>query len=108
MDAVLIKTVPARTPGFDALQIPCTVTLSAIVKQLALPGNIEDIRGAAALKDLIKRVELFRLRELRDVARMDKERRWSRHRIDAIKRNLKCLGDIFVRLFTETDVAVAD
>src|SRR5438552_10822165 len=39
---------------------------------------------------------------------MDKERRRSGHRVDAIERNLKRRGDILVRLFTKADVAVAD
>src|SRR5690348_6302648 len=39
---------------------------------------------------------------------MDKERRRSRHRIDSIQRNLECRRNIFVRVFVEADMAIAD
>src|SRR6266403_1792378 len=87
MDAVFVEAVPARAFAFDALQIPFTVKLSAIVKHIVLPGNVEDILGPAALQYLIKGVELFGLRQLREVSGVDKESRRSRHRIDAIESN---------------------
>src|SRR6266478_5841386 len=85
MDTVLIETVPARAFAFDALQIPFAVKLSAIVKHIVLPGHIENVLGSAALQYLIKGVELFGLRQLREVSRVNKKgrRRW--HRIDAIE-----------------------
>src|SRR4029077_8739471 len=108
MDTVLIETVPARAFAFDSLQIPFTVKLSAIVKHIVLPGNIENILGPAALQYLIKGVELFGLRQLREVSGVDKESRRSGHRIDAIESNLERLRHIFVCVFAETDVTVAD
>src|SRR6266699_2588771 len=39
---------------------------------------------------------------------MNEERRRSRHRVDAIERNLERRRDIFVCLFAEADVAIAD
>src|SRR5437763_11354189 len=62
----------------------------------------------AALEHLIKRVELLRLRQLRDISGVDKERRRGGHRIDAIERNLERLRHIFVCLFAEADVTVAN
>src|SRR6266568_3228323 len=108
MDTVFVKAVPTRALAFDALQIPFAVKLSAIVKHIVLPGNIENILGPAALQYLIKGVELFGLRQLREVSGVDKESRRSRHRIDAIESNLERLRHIFVCVFAETDVTVAD
>src|SRR5438477_4782254 len=62
----------------------------------------------AALEHLIKRVELLRLRQLRDISGVDKESRRGGHRIDAIERNLERLRHIFVCLFAEADVTVAN
>src|SRR4029077_15965980 len=92
MDTVFVNTVPPRAFAFDALQIPFAVKLSAIVKHIVLPGNIENILGSAALQYLIKGVELFGLRQLREVSGVDKERWGSGHRIDAIETNLEGLS----------------
>src|SRR6266480_6452698 len=108
MDTVFVETVIARALAFDALQIPFAVKLSAIVKHIVLPGNIENILGPAALQYLIKGVELFGLRQLREVSRVDKESWRSGHRVDAIESNLEGLRHILVRVFAEADVAIAD
>ncbi len=39
---------------------------------------------------------------------MNKKRRLCRQRVDAIEGNFECLGDIFISVFTEADVAIAD
>src|SRR5206468_7088315 len=104
MDAVLIETVPARAFAFDALQIPFTVKLSAIVKHIVLPGNIENVLGSAALQYLIKGVELLGLRQLREVSCVDKERGRRRHRVDAIESNFEGRSNIFIRFLAEADV----
>src|SRR5437870_7844914 len=101
MNAAFIEAVPARAFTFDALQITFTVKLSAIVKHIVLPGNIENVLGSAALEHFIEGVELLRLRQLREVSGMDKERRRSRHRVDAIESNLEGLRHIFVCVFAE-------
>src|SRR5439155_22323350 len=99
MDTVLIETVPARAFAFDALQITFSVKLSAIVKHIVLPGNIENILGSAALQHFIEGVELFGLRQLREVSGVDKESRRRGHRVDAIESNLEGLRHIFVCVF---------
>ena len=73
-----------------------------------LARNVKDILGSAALQHLIEGVELFRLRQLRDISRVNEEGRRRRHRVDAIESNSEGRRHIFVRLFTEADVAVAD
>src|SRR5437868_768885 len=62
----------------------------------------------AALEHLIKRVELLRFGQLGDVSRVNEKRRWRRHRINAIERNLERLRHIFVCLFAEADVTIAN
>src|SRR5438046_1115998 len=62
MDTVLIETVPAGAFAFDALQIPFTVKLSAIIEYVVLSGNIKNVLGPAALENLIEGVEFLRLR----------------------------------------------
>src|SRR5439155_1788169 len=89
MDTVLIETVPDRAFAFDALQIPLTVKLSAIVKHIVLPGNIENILGPAALEHLIKGVELLRFGQLCNISCVNKERRGRRHCVDAIESNFE-------------------
>ena len=73
-----------------------------------LSGNIESVLGPAALENLIEGVELLRLRQLRNISRMNEERRRRRHGVDAIESNLERLRHIFVCLFAEADVAIAD
>ena len=73
-----------------------------------LPGHIKDVFGSAALEYLIERVELLRLRQLGDISSVDKERRRSRHRVNAIESNFERLGNILVRLLVKPDVAIAD
>src|SRR5882724_5413001 len=108
MDTVFVETVIARAFAFNALQIPFAVKLSAIVKHIVLPGNIENVLGSAALENLIEGIEFLRLRQLREVSRVDKKGRRRRHRVDAIERNLESCGDIYVSLFVEADVAIAN
>src|SRR5260370_41580334 len=73
-----------------------------------LAGNIENVLGSAALQYLIKGVELFGLGQLGNGSRVDKESRRTGHRVDAIESNLEGLRHIFVCLFAEADVAIAD
>src|SRR6266487_5794470 len=108
MDAVLIETVPTGTFGFDVLQVSFTVEFSSIVEHIMLAGNIENVSGSAALKYFIKCVELLRLRQLGDISCVDQERGRSRHRVNAIESNLKCLGNILVRLLVKPNMAVAN
>src|SRR6266480_4390776 len=108
MDAVLIEAVPAGAFAFDALQIPFTVKLSAIIEYIMLSRHVENVLCTAALEHLIERVELLRLRQLRDISRVDKEGRRSRHRVDAIERNLECRCDILIRVLIESNMAVAN
>src|SRR5438477_5503398 len=62
----------------------------------------------AALEHLIKRVELLRLRQLRDVSRVNEKRRWRRHRVDAVESDFERFGHVFIRFFAEADVTIAN
>src|ERR1700757_3357804 len=108
MNAVFVKAVPTGTFALDVLQVPLTVHLSSIIEHIMLPWHIKDVFSSAALEDLVERVELFRLRQLCDISGVNKERRRSRHRVDAIESNFECLGNILVRRFVKPDMAIAD
>src|SRR6266404_531213 len=73
-----------------------------------LAGHEEHVLRPAALKHFVESVELLRLRELRDISGVNKKSRRGGHRIDAIERNLERLRHIFVCLFAEADVTVAN
>src|SRR6185437_2130627 len=108
MNAVLVKAVPTGTFALDVLQVPLTVHLSSIIEHIMLTRHVKDVFGSAAFKDLVERVELFGFRQLRDISGVNKERRWSRHRVDAVESNFESLGNILVRRFVKPDVAIAD
>ena len=108
MAAVLVEAVPTRALRFDALQIAFTVKLPAVIQHIMLTWNEEDVFRSAALQDLIESVELLRLRQLGDVSCVNEKRRRRRHRVDAVECNLKRFGHIFVRVFAEADMTVAD
>src|SRR5262245_6674530 len=108
VNAVLVKAVPTRTFAFDILQVPLTVHLPSIIEHVMLPRDVEDVLSSAALKNLVKRVELFGFRQLCDISGVNKERRWSRHRVDAVESNFECLGNILIRRFVKPDMAIAD
>src|SRR5215510_7026240 len=108
MNAVLVKAVPTEAFALDVLQVPFTVHLSSVIEHIMLPGHIKDVFGSAALKDLVEGVELFGFRQLGDISGVDKERRWSRHRVDAVESNFECFGNILVRCFVKPDMAIAD
>src|SRR4029077_20340035 len=97
-----------RALPFDILQITFAIELSAIIEDIVFTRDIENVLGPAALQHLVKGVELFRLRQLCDIPRMNKERGRSGHRVDAIESNLEGLSHIFVRFFVEPDMAIAD
>src|SRR5713101_1075729 len=73
-----------------------------------LSRNVKNILSPATLQHLIEGVELFRLRQLCNVSRVNKEGRRRRHRVDSIEGGFEGRGHIFVRLFTEPDMTVAN
>ena len=73
-----------------------------------LTRYVERVLGPTALENLIECVELLRLRQLRDIACVNKERRWSGHRVNAIERNLERRSNILVRFLAEPDMTIAD
>src|SRR5713101_8084902 len=108
MDTVLIEAIPARTFRFNALQVSFAVKFSAIVEHIVLAWHVKDILCSATLENLIEGVELLRLRQLRNVSRVNEERWRGWHRVDAIKSNFEGRSHIFVCLFVEADMTVAD
>ena len=71
MDAFLIKAVPARALG--ALAKPVAILLSVIIQDVMLPRHIKYLPRFAAFQNLVQRVELLRLREMSQVARVQHE-----------------------------------
>src|SRR5579862_2458797 len=59
-------------------------------------------------EELLREVEFRRPRQVRDVARVDNERRLIVHRVDEVDRLVERPVDVRIRLFAEADVRVAD
>src|SRR5205814_2689451 len=78
------------------------------IEDVVLTGHVENVLCPAAFQDFVEGIEFLRLRELGNISRVDEERWWRWHRVDAIERNFEGLGNILVRVFAKTDVAVAD
>ena len=106
MSSVIIKTLPALAGRSFAE--PFEKKLSLIGESVVFAGNIEDLIGLYTFEDLGKRIEFLRFRKVRQIAGMDHKRRPSRKRVNFIDRRLQRVGNVRVRIFTKTDVRVAD
>src|SRR5947208_10621005 len=89
MDAVFVEAVPTRAFAFDAFQITFTVALPTTIEHIMLSRNVKNVLSPAAFQHLIEGIELFRLRELGNISRMNEERRRRWHSIDAVESNLE-------------------
>jgi len=73
-----------------------------------LAGHVEDALGANSLQHFVRRVELLGLRELRDIAGVNDERRVLWECVELRDGFLKRRGHVLVRFLVEADVTVAD
>jgi hypothetical protein len=106
MSTVLIKAVPAIALG--PLAETLVKHLAVVAENIMLTGNVKDLVGFETLERFGKSVELFGLRELREVARVKNER-WGRwQRVDLGNRFAQGCGHIWIGILIKSDVAVAD
>ena len=109
MDSAVVEAVPAAavTCPLCVLPIALQVARTAIYAYIMFSRNVEGFPGASFPQNLICRVELGRLRELRDIARVEEKRGLDLEGIDLGDRRPKGRGHIVVRGFVEADVTVA-
>src|SRR4051794_34392353 len=106
MRALVVEAVPAA--ALRALAIAREVRDTVVRRDIVLTGYVEHAVGLHFLENLVGRVELGRLGELRDVARMQYERRPLRERVELRDRLTQGGPHIRVGFLVEANVAVAD
>jgi hypothetical protein len=70
--------------------------------------HIEGLARLRLFDDLLRCIELRRLRRLRDVAGVQQQIRRRRKRVDLADRELQCSRDVLIRRLVESNMAVAD
>ena len=106
MRALLIEAVPAVP--LRLLAEALVEHLPVVVEHIVLAGNVEDFLGLETLERLRQRVELFRLRQLRQIAGVQHECRRCGQRVHLGNRRAQRRGNVRVCVLVESDVAVAD
>ena len=103
--AALVEAVPAG--ALRALAESLQVALAVVFEHVVLAGHVEH-RQRQLGQHLLQRVELRRLRQVREIAGVQHERRRFGCRLDLRDRRAQRRGDVGVRRLVEADVAVAD
>jgi hypothetical protein len=105
MHAVLIEAVPPR--ALCPLAKPLQVAAALVLQHVVFARDVEDREGQFG-QHLLQRVEFRRLREMRQVPRVQDERRWIGRLLDLGDGRAQGGRDVGVRRFVEPDVTVAD
>ncbi len=106
MRPTVVEAVPPRALG--AFAVAVEVALAIVGQNVVLARDVKHPLGLDPPNDLVRRIELARLRELADVACVKDERRPVGQGVDPFDRRLERRGDVGVRFLAEADVAVAD
>ena len=106
VDAGVIEAVITLVPGRLAEAVE--VFRDRGVGGVVLTGHGVQLRGAQPREELLSQIEFRRLREMRDVAGVDDERRLLGQAVDDVDRAVERSGHIGIRLLVEADVAIAD
>ena len=99
----LYQPVPLR-----AFAVPFQVFLVAVAVEVVFAGNVEHLAGLDLLEEFGHRVELLRLGEVGEVARVQDERGRLGQGVDPGDRLPERAGDVLVGIAGESEVAVAD
>src|SRR5689334_7126882 len=102
----MLEAVPAGP--FRVLSVALQIRHAIVGRDIMLAGDVEHAIGMNPLDDLVRRVELLCLRELRDVARMQDERWTLGKGIELRDGQAEGRGDVLVRFLIEADVTVRD
>ena len=105
MHATLVEALPAGAlrPFPESLQIALAIVLEHVMFARHVEHWHRQVR-----QHLLQRIELGRLRQMRQVAGVQQERRLLGCGLDLGDRTAQRRGDIGIRWFVEADVAVAD
>src|SRR3984957_1383381 len=106
MDAGLVEGIPARALGAFAITVEIGFPLG-LVDDVMFARHVVNVEPGLA-DDLIGVVELLGLRQMRDVAGMDHERRLGRHGDDLADRFPQRAERIGIGRLVETDMAVGN
>ena len=87
MNALVIEALP--TPPMRALPETLQVLLAVIARHIVLAGDIKHLRCRSDFKELVQRVELLGLRQMRQIAGMDDQVRLLLERVDLRDRRLQ-------------------
>src|SRR5205814_4582684 len=104
--ALMIEARPAV--AFCSLAETFEILFAVVVQDIVLARDVEDAARLTILQNLLQRVELLWLGEMRQVAGVENEIRRRRQRVDLGHRFLQGAEHILVSLLVETNVAVAD
>ncbi len=102
----VIETVPARSRS--ALAEPFQVLAAVVSRDIVLARHIEHLPLAQPLQELVQRIELARLRQMREVARVNQKVRRTLERVNLVHRSLQRPGYIGIRGSVKADMTVAD
>src|SRR6476659_7320890 len=106
MHTLVREAVPSSSHG--ALAEPLEIRRAIVARSVMLSGNEEFLSGPRALDELLRRVELHRLRRVGDIARVQQKIWCIREPVDLVQRQLESPGHILVGRLVETNMAVAD
>ncbi len=106
MHAGVIEAVVALVAGGFAEAVE--VFGDGRIGRVVLAGDGMHLAGAQAREQLLRQIEFRGLRQMRDIARMDDERRLLGHAVHEIDGLGQSRIDVGIRVFVEADVGVAD
>src|SRR5579863_8682322 len=106
VNSFVLETPPAspHAPCAETLEIP----LAVIAQQIVLAGDVEHLLLTQSSKELIERIELIGLRQMRKVPGMQDEIRLPAECVDLVHGGLEGCIHIGIGGLVEADVAVAD
>src|ERR1039457_494415 len=106
VDTLLIEAVP--TSATRAFTVASEILFSVVDRNIVLAGHIEDLLLPGCLEYPFHGVEFGSLRRMTDIASVNDELRWMWKRVDLVHRCLERRGNIRIRGFVESNMAVAD
>ena len=105
MHTGVIEAVPAAS--LRALAVSLEIAGTVVGGDVVLARDVKDATRLQALQDFARRIEFFRLRELRDVPRVQDEGGTLRQRVHLGHRLGQRRRHVLVCFLIEADVAIA-
>src|ERR1039457_2175642 len=106
VDTFLIEAVP--TSATRAFAVAVEILFSVVDRNIVLAGHVKDLLLPGRLQYPFHAVEFGGLRRMTDIARVNDELRRMWKPVDLVHRCLERCGNVRIRGFVESDMAVAD